>query len=49
MYFHSHPYTSPEAQAKVEKLAEILAGYGLGGYLNIIPFTKVQQRPPHRQ
>lgn len=44
IYFHSHPYTSPEAQAKVEKLAEILAAYGLGGYLNIIPFTKVQQQ-----
>lgn len=44
IYFHSHPYTSPEAQAKVEKLADILAGYGLGGYLNIIPFTKVQHQ-----
>lgn len=44
IYFHSHPYTSPEAQAKVETLASILAEFGLGGYLNIIPFTKVQQR-----
>lgn len=43
IYFHSHPYTSKEAQQKVETLSSILAGYGLGGYLNIIPFTKVQQ------
>lgn len=44
IYFHSHPYTSPEAQAKVERLASILAQYCLGGYLNTIPFTNVQQR-----
>ena len=43
IYFHSHPYTSPEAQQKVETLAGILARYGLGGYLTIISFTKVQQ------
>ena len=43
LYFHSHPYTSPEAQKKVETLASILAVYGLGGYLNIVSFTKVQQ------
>lgn len=44
IYFHSHPYTSPEAQKKVETLARILARYGLGCYLTTIPFTKVQQR-----
>lgn len=43
VYFHSHPYTSPEAQQKVEQLAAILARYGLGGYLTIVSFTKVQQ------
>lgn len=43
IYFHSHPYTSPEAQQKVESLAAILARYGLGGYLTVISFTKVQQ------
>ena len=43
VYFHSHPYTSPEAQQKVETLAGILARYGLGGYLTVISFTKVQQ------
>ncbi len=44
LYFHSHPYTSPEAQRKVEDLAAILAEYGLGTHLNIVPFTEVQQR-----
>lgn len=44
IYFHSHPYTSEEAQQKVETLAGILAKYGLGCYLTTIPFTKVQQR-----
>lgn len=44
LYFHSHPYTSPEAQKKVEDLASILAEYGLGTHLNIVPFTEVQQR-----
>ena len=43
LYFHSHPYTSPEAQQKVEDLAKILALYGIGTHLNIVPFTKVQQ------
>jgi thiamine biosynthesis protein ThiI len=44
LYFHSHPYTSPEAQQKVEDLAQNLALYGLGTHLNIVPFTAVQQR-----
>ncbi len=44
LYFHSHPYTSPEAQEKVENLARNLAVYGLGTHLNIVPFTAVQQK-----
>jgi thiamine biosynthesis protein ThiI len=44
LYFHSHPYTSPEAQQKVESLAKRLAVYGLGTHINIVPFTKVQQK-----
>jgi thiamine biosynthesis protein ThiI len=44
MYFHSHPYTSPEAQQKVEDLAKTLAVFGVGTHLNIVPFTQVQQR-----
>ena len=41
-YFHSYPYTSEEAQKKVEDLAQKLAYYGISTYLNIIPFTDVQ-------
>ena len=44
LYFHSHPYTSPEAQQKVEDLAKTLAVFGVGTHLNIVPFTQVQQR-----
>lgn len=44
VYFHSYPYTSEEAQKKVETLAEILSGYGVSLYLNTIPFTDVQMR-----
>ncbi len=44
IYFHSYPYTSQEAQEKVEKLCEIIAGYGLTTYINIIPFTDVQMQ-----
>lgn len=43
IYFHSHPYTSPEARGKVEDLARLLARYGLGTHLNIVPFTKIQE------
>lgn len=42
IYFHSYPYTSEEAQKKVETLAQKLANYGLQLYLNIVPFTDVQ-------
>lgn len=43
-YFHAYPYTSQEAQQKVERLAEILAAYGLTTHINVIPFTDVQMR-----
>lgn len=43
LYFHSHPYTSPEALEKVRTLAKILSTYGIGTHLNTVPFTKVQQ------
>ncbi len=42
VYFHSYPYTSDEAQKKVEDLAKILSTYGMQTTLNIIPFTDVQ-------
>lgn len=42
IYFHSYPYTSDEAQQKVEDLAKILSTYGMQTTLNIISFTDVQ-------
>ncbi|MFI3258091.1 MAG: tRNA uracil 4-sulfurtransferase ThiI [Spirochaetales bacterium] len=44
IYFHAYPYTSNEAQAKVEQLASILAGYALTTHIHIISFTDVQMR-----
>lgn len=44
VYFHSYPYTSIEAQQKVEELASKLSLFGLNTYLNIIPFTEVQMK-----
>lgn len=43
-YFHSYPYTSIEAQQKVEEVARTLSAYGIQTYLNIIPFTDVQMK-----
>ena len=43
-YFHSYPYTSIEAQQKVEELAAKLSGYSITTYLNIVPFTDVQMK-----
>lgn len=44
IYFHAYPYTSQEAQKKVEDLAQIIAMYGVETHINIIPFTDVQMR-----
>lgn len=44
VYFHSYPYTSIEAQQKVEELAAKLSQFGLKTHLNIIPFTDVQMK-----
>ncbi len=44
VYFHSYPYTSIEAQQKVESLAAQISKYGIQTYLNIIPFTDVQMK-----
>ena len=44
LYFHSHPYTPPEAQKKVEDLATILSQYEVPAYLNIVSFTDIQNR-----
>jgi len=43
-YFHAYPYTSDQAREKVEKLAEIISGYGMKTHINIIPFTDVQMQ-----
>ncbi len=42
VYFHAYPYTSAEAQKKVEDLAQIISLYGIETHINIIPFTDVQ-------
>lgn len=42
VYFHSYPYTSEEAQKKVQSLAQTIAQFGLSTHLNVIPFTEVQ-------
>ncbi len=44
LYFHSHPYTPPEAQKKVEDLATLLSQYEIPAYLNIVSFTDIQNR-----
>ncbi len=44
IYFHSYPYTSDEAQKKVEDLAKIIAQYGCETHLNVVSFTDVQMK-----
>lgn len=44
IYFHSYPYTSDEAQKKVEDLAKIISHYGIDTHLNIVSFTDVQMK-----
>ncbi|MCQ2247551.1 MAG: tRNA 4-thiouridine(8) synthase ThiI [Treponema sp.] len=44
VYFHSYPYTSEEAQKKVQDLARIIAMYGMDTHLNVVPFTDVQMK-----
>ncbi len=43
VYFHTYPYTSLEAQQKVERLAARVAIWSGGMHLWIVPFTEVQQ------
>jgi len=42
IYFHSYPYTSPEAQQKVERLAARISIWTGGMNLWIVPFTDIQ-------
>ncbi len=48
LYFHAWPYTSAEAQQKVEDLAAVLACYGVSTHIHIAPFTEVQMRIKER-
>jgi thiamine biosynthesis protein ThiI len=42
LYFHAYPYTSREAQSKVESLARLLSAYAGGLALWVLPFTETQ-------
>lgn len=44
LYFHSYPYTPPEAQKKVEDLAKVLARYGLSTTLTVVSLTDIQKQ-----
>ena len=44
VYFHSYPYTSDEAQKKVEDLAAIISAYGVSVHLHIVGFTETQMQ-----
>ena len=52
VYFHSYPYTSDDALAKVERLAELLDRYVPGARLYTLSFTAIheliRQRAPDR-
>jgi len=43
VHFESRPYTSLQARQKVEDLARILAGWGHGLRLHLVPFTPIQE------
>jgi thiamine biosynthesis protein ThiI len=44
VYFHTPPYTSPEAAEKTARLAEIAGSYAMGIRLVTVNFTEVQKR-----
>jgi tRNA uracil 4-sulfurtransferase len=48
IHFHSYPFTSLEAQRKVEDLARILSRYAGPIGLHVVPFTEVQTRIKER-
>ncbi len=41
VYFHTHPFTPPEAKEKVESITSVLASYNCGASLFTVPFTDV--------
>lgn len=44
VYYHSYPYTSDEAQKKVEDLAARISRYGVSVHLHIVSFTEAQMQ-----
>ena len=48
VYFHAHPFTSPEAEEKVHRLAQVLSRYFGRFALHVVPFTPVQVRIKER-
>ena len=44
VYYHSYPYTSDEAQKKVEDLAARISAYGISVHLHIVSFTEAQMQ-----
>lgn len=44
VYYHSYPYTSDEAQKKVEDLAARISAYGVSVHLHIVSFTEAQMQ-----
>jgi thiamine biosynthesis protein ThiI len=44
LYFHTPPYTSPDAEKKVKDLAMLLSSYVPGMSVGIVPFTEAQVR-----
>ena len=44
VYFHSYPYTSDEAQKKVEDLAATISKFGISVHLHIVSFTEAQMK-----
>jgi thiamine biosynthesis protein ThiI len=43
VYFHSYPYTSPEAKEKVLTLARVLAGWCGPMTVRVVSFTEIQE------
>lgn len=48
VYFHAHPFTSPQAKKKVITIAEILSRFFPSLRLNVVPFTDIQIRIKER-
>ncbi|MDR2767548.1 MAG: tRNA 4-thiouridine(8) synthase ThiI [Treponema sp.] len=44
VYFHTPPYTSPQALDKTTRLAELVGAYAMGMRLWVVNFTEVQKR-----